>query len=206
MLLPLLVASGLGWSACITFRSPSADRTNWDELPNDPRPELWVQGVPRLRVIFDGVYTGKGDEAPEFDAQSTEYCLRWLRQSRIFREVLDRDATPGPQHRRVRMERSFEEDGHTAANLAMATTVPGLVGYRFALVATYRLVLEGEVGAPTVYEARSRLTRIYHAAGRADSSRLLVYHEADRANTDALLHQLRADPALFDPATPLLAR
>ena len=39
-LLLLLLASTLpGWG-CLTFRSSNADRTNWDELPVDPRPEL----------------------------------------------------------------------------------------------------------------------------------------------------------------------
>src|SRR5262245_31826476 len=171
-------------------------------MPNDPRPELWVQGVPRLLVVFEGVYTATGDEEPAFDAPSTEHYLGVLRKARVFGEVLERDAEPGAQHRRLRVKRLFEEDANTAANLGQAVTVPGLLGYRFELVATYRLELEREEGAPAVYEARSRLTRIYHAAGRADQSRLLVYHEADRANTAALVHQLRADPALFESATP----
>lgn len=200
--LPLLVASPLALPACITFRPASSDLTKWDEMPNDPRPELWVQGVPRLSVVFDGVYTATGDEEPAFDAQSTDYYLRVLRKARVFDQVLDREAEPGTQHRRIRVERLFQEDANMAANLSMAVTVPGLLGYRFGLLATYKLELEREGDAPAVYEARSRLTRIYYAAGRADASRLLVYSEADRANTAALVNQLRADPALFDSVTP----
>jgi hypothetical protein len=201
-LLPFLIASALIDSACITFRSASADRTNWDELPNDPRPELWAKGAPRLAVVFDGVYSATGDEQPSFDGKSTEYYLRALRKARVFTEVVDREAAPSPRLRRVRLERIYEEDAHTGANLTMAATVPGLLGYRFGLTATYRLQLERMDGAPALYEARSRLTHIYHAAVRADASRLLVYREADRVNTEAILHQLRADPDLFDSVTP----
>jgi len=202
-LLLLLVASALLDSACITFRSASADRTNWDELPNDPRPELRVQGSPRIAVVFDGVYTALGDAEPTFDAPSTEHYLKVLGEARVFSKVVDREAAPGPGLRRVRVDRLFEEDDHTGSNLTQAVTVPGLLGYRFALTATYRLQIERPDGAPAVYEARSRLTHIYHAAAYADDSRLLVYREADRANTEALLNQLRADPELFDSVTSL---
>ena len=204
-LLPFLVASALFDSACITFRSADADRTNWDELPNDPRPELWVKGSPRLAVVFDGVYSATGDEPPAFDAKLTGYYLRVLRKARVFSEVVDRESAPGSGLGRVRLERIFHEDAHTGANLTMAATVPGLFGYRIGLVATYTLRLERAEGDPAVYEARSRLTHIYHAAVRADASRLLVYREADRANTEAIVHQLRADPDLFEAATPVSA-
>jgi hypothetical protein len=206
VLLPLLLASALTDSACITFRSANADRTNWDELPNDPRPELRVEGTPRVAVVFDGVYTALGDAEPAFDAPSTGHYLGVLRKAGVFREVVDRESAPGPGLRRVRVERLFEEDAHTGSNLTQAVTVPGLLGYRFALTATYRLQLERPEGAPAVYEARSRLTHIYHAAAHADASRLLIYREADRANTEALVNQLRADPELFDSVTSLSGR
>ena len=205
-LLPLLVASAWIDSGCVTFRSSDADVTKWDEFPNDPRPELWVKGSPRLSVVLDGVYTATGDGQPAFDAPSTQSYLRMLRQGRVFTEVVDREAEADAPLPRVRLERVFEEDAHTGSNLTQAVTVPGLLGYRVALVATYRLHLEPVEGAPSVYEARSRLTQIYHAAARADASRLLVYREADRANTEAILHQLRADPALFDAAIPVSTR
>ena len=200
-----LVASGLLLSACYTFRSHSSDRTNWDELPNDPRPELWVEGSPRVAVILDGVYSALGDQQPVFDSRSTAYYLRLLRHARIFTEVLDRepDPEPSPPPCRVRMERVFQEDAHSGANLTMAATVPGLLGFRFGLVATLKLELGRGRGAPVVYEARSRLTRIYYSSARMNDARLLVYREADRANTEAILHQLRADPDLYDPVTPL---
>jgi len=100
------------------------------------------------------------------------------------------------------MERLFRQDTYTGTNVAQAVTLPGLVGYRFGLVATLRLDLRGPDGAPSIYEARSRLTRIYYSAGRLDASRRLVFYEADRANSEAILHQLRADPALFDSTAP----
>ena len=206
VLLPLLVASTWIDSACITWRSSDADVTKWEEFPNDPRPELWVKGAPRLAVVLDGVYTATGDAEPAFDAPSTESYRRMLLQGRVFSEVVDREAAAGAPLARVRLERVFEEDAHTGSNLTQAVTVPGLLGYRFALVATYRLRIEPVEGAPSVYEARSRLTQIYHAAVRADASRLLVYREADRANTEAILHQLRADPALFDAVLPVSTR
>ena len=199
-LLLLLVASGLHASGCITFRSASANRTDWEELPNDPRPELHVHGTPRVAVVFEGVFSALGDQTPAFDELSSEHYLKVLRQSGAFTEVAGRDDATGEGLPRVRVERLFVEDAHTGSNLTQAVTVPGLLGYRFALTATYRLHLERADGAPVVYEARSRLTHIYHAAAHADASRLLVYGEADRANTEALVNQLRADPELFDAA------
>src|SRR5262249_60454648 len=157
---------------------------------------------PCVSVVLDGVYPAAGDAEPAFDAPSTESYLRMLRQGRVFSEVVDREAAAGTRLPRVRLERVFEEDAHTGSNLTQAVTVPGLLGYRFALVATYRLRLEPVEGAPSLYEARTRITQIYHAAVRADTSRLLVYREADRANTEAILHQLRAGPALFDARFP----
>jgi hypothetical protein len=202
-LLLSLLTSGLVLSACYALRPVAADRTNWDELPNDPRPELWVEGSPRVAVVLDGVYSATGDSQPSFDAQSTQYYLSLLRQSHVFTQVMDREPEPGQPRCRVRMERTFQEDAHTGANLTMAATVPGLLGYRFGLVATLKLQLERPDGAPLVYEARSRITHIYYSSARTTAARLLVYREADRANTDAILHQLRADPNLFDPVTPL---
>ena len=158
-----------------------------------------ASGSPRLSIVLDGVYGALGDAEPALDAQATQYYLGVLRESGVFREVFGGDAGAEPTLPRVRMQRLYQEDGNTGANLAMAATVPGLLGYRFALVATLRLELEGADGAPRVYEARSRLTRIYHHAGNTDAARLFVYFEADRANTAAIVHQLQADASLFEP-------
>lgn len=196
-------SAGLLVSGCYMIRSPSEDRTVWNELPNDPRPELWVEGAPKLGVVFEGVYRALGDTEPSPDAQATEFYRRALGDADVFTEVLGREAEATGQLSRVRMERIYREDDQMAANMTKAVTTAGLLGYRFTLIATLTLEIQPPDGDPVTYEARSVLTRIYHHSGNRDRSRRLVYFEADRANTDALLHQLRADPELFEPAIPL---
>jgi hypothetical protein len=197
-----LVAVGLLASGCYTFRSSGTDSTVWDELPNDPRPELWAQGVPKLAVVFEGTYSGPSGGEPLLDERSTEFYQRTLRESKIFSQVMDGASPPSEGLPRVRMRRLFEELDHTGANFTKAATVPGLLGYRFGLVATLTLEIRPPEGDPVVYEAKSALTRIYHHSGRRDAARMLLYREADHANTQAILHQLRADPDLFEPLGP----
>lgn len=198
-----LVAAGLIASGCYMIRSASEDRTLWDELPNDPRPELWSEGEPRLGVVLEGVYRALGDSAPSPDPQATKFLRRELDEARVFTEVLGPEAAGVGQLARVRMERRYREDDHMAANMAKAATSAGLLSYRYTLMATLRLELQPVGGDPVSYEARSKLTRIYHHAGNRDRARLLLYFEADRANREALLHQLRADSRLFEAGTPL---
>ncbi len=190
----LLVASG-----CYTFRSSGSDRTVWEELPNDPRPELWIEGTPKVGIVFEGVYSALNDAEPWLDEQATGYYQKQLRRSRIFTEVHDGGRRAPEGLARVRMRRLVREDGNTGANLTKAATVPGLLVYRFGLEATLRLELEHPDGETSTYEARSVLTRIYHHSGNRDAARQLLYREADGANTKAILHQLRADADLFDP-------
>jgi hypothetical protein len=185
------------------WRSAGADSTVWNELPDDPRPELWVEGTPRLAVVFEGVYRALGDAEPSFDSQATGYYRRALRRAGVFSEVLSREDESAAGLPVVRMQRSFREDDHTAANMGKAFTVPGVLGYRFDLVATLSLELARPDRDPVRYEARSSLTRIYHYASNRDGARRLVYMEADRANTEAVMHQLRADPDLFEASPPL---
>jgi hypothetical protein len=181
------------------IRSPNEDRTDWVELPNDPRPELWAEGAPKLSVVLWGVYKGLGDSAPVPDPQATAFYRREIDKAGVFTEVLGSEAAGAEQLSRVRMERRYREDDHMAANMAKAATSAGLLSYRYTLIATLRLELEPAGGGdPIVYEARSTLTRIYHHAGNRDRARWLLYFEADRANTEAVLHQLRADPRLFE--------
>jgi hypothetical protein len=191
-----LAAAGLLASGCYMIRSPNDDRTDWVELPNDPRPELWAEGPPRLAVVLEGAYKARGDAAPLPDPQATEFYRRSLREARVFSEVL-RPTDEGTERLpRLRLERRYWEDDHMAANMAKAATTAGLLSYRFTLTATLRLELETGEG-PVRYEARSQLTRIYHHAGNRDRSRRILYFEADRANTEAVMHQLRADTKLF---------
>jgi hypothetical protein len=201
--LAALVASMCLAPGCYTWRSASADRTVWEELPNDPRPELWVEGTPRVPVVFEGVVSAFGDLEPALDERATEHYRRLLREAHVFTDVLDHEREGIEGLSRVRLERVFQEDDHTSANMTKAVTVPGLLGYRFGLTATFRLELERPGSAPETYEARSVLTRIYHHADRRDEARRVVYYEAERANSEAILHQLRADVSLFDPVVPL---
>jgi hypothetical protein len=181
------------------IRSPNDDRTNWDELPNDPRPELWAEGSPKLSVVLWGVYKGLGDSVPIPDPQATAFYRGALGKAGVFTEVLGAEAAGAEQLPRVRMERRYREDDHMAANMVKAATSAGLLSYRYTLIATLRLELETVGGGdPVVYEARSTLTRIYHHAGNRDRARRLLYFEADRANTEAVLHQLRADSRFFE--------
>lgn len=189
-------------SGCYTWRSSSADRTVWDALPNDPRPELWIEGSPRVPVVFEGVYSQWGDAEPVLDEPSTKHYLRVFRDAHVFSEVLDRERGANAGLSRLRMQRILQEDDNDAANMTMAATVPGLLGYRFQLVSTFRLELDRPGGDPVTYEARSVLTRIYHHADRRDDARRIVYYEAERANAEAILHQIRTNADLFDPVTP----
>ena len=193
-----VAAAGLLASGCYMIRSPNEDRTDWVELPNDPRPELWAEGAPRLAVVLEGAYKGLGDSPTVPDAQATEFYRRSLGEARIFTEVLRPEEAGNSQLSRVRMERRYWEDDHLAANMAKATTSAGLLSYRYTLVATLRLELQTDDGGPVTYEARSKLTRVYHHAGNRDRARRILYFEADRANTEAVLHQLRADTNLFE--------
>jgi hypothetical protein len=195
-----LALAGLLAPGCHMFRSAEADRTVWNELPSDPRPELWAEGEPRIAVVFEGAYRALGDAPPSFDPNATEYYRRKLRRAGAFTQVLKRDHAEAGGLPVVRMQRSFREDDHTVANLSQALTIPGVLGYRFGLVATLTLELTRPDAPPVVYEARSSLVRIYHYASNHDNARRLVYFEADRANTEAILHQLRAAPALFEAA------
>lgn len=197
-----VLAAGLVASGCYTWRGTSADHTLWDELPNDPRPELWIEGSPKVAVAFEGVYTALGDAAPVADERSTEHYRRVLREAHVFSE-LGNPAREPPGLCRVRLERRFREDENTAANFSKALTVPGLLGYRFGLLATFRLELACPERAPVGYEARSVLTRIYHHAERRDEARRIAYYEAEEANSQAILHQLRADGDLFDVGAAL---
>ena len=185
------------------IRSANEDRTLWDELPDDPRPELWVEGAPKLAVVLEGVYRARGDAVASPDPQATEFYRSGLGAARVFTEVLGPEATGVGELPRIRMERRYREDDQMAANLAKAATTAGLLSYRYSLTATLRLELQTVGGDPVAYEARSTLTRIYHHAGNRDRARRILYFEADRANTEALLHQLRADPKLFEEEPPL---
>lgn len=173
------------------------------ELPHDPRPELWAEGEPVLPVVFDGAYLAMGDEEPAFDYPTTQNYREILRRARLFSAVREPQQAGIRGLCRVRVDRLFREDDHTAANMAKAATVPGLLGYRFELTATIRLRLECPHGESATYEARSVLKHIYHHSDVRSQAREHVYRAADRANLEAILHQLRADPDLFRSPTPL---
>ena len=190
--------AGLLASGCYTWRSASADGTIWNQLPNDPRPELWAEGAPKLSVIFEGAYRALGAAEPTFDPQSTEYYLGALRKAGAFAEVIERSSEREGSLPRVRMTRVFVEAENLPANLVKAVTVPGLLGYRYDLVGTLTLEIQPPDGEPVRYEARSSLTCVYHTAGNRDAARLFAFRETDRVNTEAVLHQLRADPQLFE--------
>lgn len=198
-----LLTAGFLVSGCYTWRGARADRTVWHELPRDPRPELWVEGTPKVPVVFEGVYSAIGDVEPSLDERLIEHYSGVLRRAHVFTEVLDRERDGIEGLGRVRIERIFKEDQHLTANMTKATTVPGLLGYRFGLVATFRLELERPDRDPVIYEARSVLTRIYHHSERRDEARRIVYYEAEHANSQAVLHQIRADKDLFDPVVLL---
>jgi hypothetical protein len=136
-----LALAGLLAPGCHMFRSAEADRTVWNELPSDPRPELWAEGEPRIAVVFEGAYRALGDAPPSFDPNATEYYRRKLRRAGAFTQVLKRDHAEAGGLPVVRMQRSFREDDHTVANLSQALTIPGVLGYRFGLVATLTLEL-----------------------------------------------------------------
>lgn len=188
---------------CYTWRSASADRTVWDELPQDPRPELWIQGSPKVAAVFEGVYTAFGDVEPAPDERATQRYRRMFHDAHIFTRLVDARQGAGDGLCRVRLERSFHENEHSAENISKAVTVPGLLGYKFELVATLRLELDWPERDPVSYEARSVLTRVYHHSDRRDEARRIVYLEAERANSEAILHQLRANEDLFDRVVPL---
>ena len=197
-----LATVGLLGSGCYTWRSASADGTIWNELPNDPRPELWAEGTPKLSVVFDGAYRALGDAEPSFDPKSTQYYLGALRKAGAFAEVLERGSEEEGRLPRVRMTRIFVETDNLPVNLVKAVTVPGLLGYRYDLVGTLTLEIQPPNGEPIRYEARSSLTCVYHTAGNHDNARRFAFREADRVNTEAVLHQLRADPRLFELLPP----
>jgi len=197
-----VATAGLLASGCFMWRSADADVTIWNEMPEDPRPELWAEGEPRLTVVFEGAYRALGDAQPSYDAQASEYFLRVLRKNSAFKEVLGRDAEASGSHARVRVERLYRETENFAENMMKAATIPGVLGYHYDLVGTLRLELRSPDGDPVTYEARSVLRRVYHSAGNRDNARRLAFYEVDRANIDAVLHQLRADPALFEAGAP----
>ena len=197
-----LATVGLLASGCYTWRSANADSTVWHELPNDPRPELWAEGVPKLSVVFDGAYRARGDAEPSFDPQSTEYYLGALRQAGAFAEVVEPGTEGEGRLPRVRITRSFLEADNLPVNLVKAVTLPGLLGYRYDLVGTLTLEIQPPDGEPVRYQARSSLTCIYHTAGNRDNARRFAFRESDRVNTEAVLHQLRADPQLFESGVP----
>jgi hypothetical protein len=198
-----LVATLCLASGCYTFRGTGSDLTTWEELPNDPRPETWVEGSPRVAVVLEDVVSVFGAAEPASDERLTQYYRDVLRKAHVFSEVLDQGGEGSEGLSRVRLERVFQEDDHTGANMTKAVTVPGLLGYRFGLTATFTLELERPGSAPVTYQARSVVTRIYHHADHRDEARRMVYQEAERANAQAILHQLRADADLFDPVVPL---